>query len=190
MNPWRPVELALTGGARLLWPAFQAINRRFEGRAFHPKWSAAPLLKSHERSMPQLGWPRTTDSLCPTCVREARTRILSGEQAVESLVNEKVGEIKAHDLRAGRQGRRRKDVPEPRHLRRYAVDQPRVPAPHRIALSRSRLPGDDGSTPQPRHVVHQVRPRRGADDRPDQPLQHDVRSRASWMPIRSATCTN
>jgi 7,8-dihydro-6-hydroxymethylpterin dimethyltransferase len=95
MNPWKPVELALTGGARLLWPVFQAINRRFEGRAFHPKWSAAPLLKSHERSMPQLGWPRTTDSLCPTCVREARTRILSGEQAVESLVNEKVGEIKA-----------------------------------------------------------------------------------------------
>jgi uncharacterized radical SAM superfamily Fe-S cluster-containing enzyme len=95
MNPWRPVELALTGGARLLWPAFQAINRRFEGRAFHPKWSAAPLLKSHERSMPQLGWPRTTDSLCPTCVREARTRILSGQHAVESLVTEKVGEIKA-----------------------------------------------------------------------------------------------
>jgi uncharacterized radical SAM superfamily Fe-S cluster-containing enzyme len=95
MNPWRPVELALTGGAKVLWPAFQAINRRFEGKPFHPKWSAAPLLKSHERSMPELGWPRTTDSLCPTCVREARTRILSGEQAVESLVNEKVGEIKA-----------------------------------------------------------------------------------------------
>ena len=95
MNPWKPVELVATGGARLLWPAFQAINRRFEGAAFHPKWSAAPLLKSRERSMPQLGWPRTTDSLCPTCVREARTRILSGEQAVESLINEHVGEIRA-----------------------------------------------------------------------------------------------
>jgi uncharacterized radical SAM superfamily Fe-S cluster-containing enzyme len=95
MNPWRPVELALTGGARLLWPAFQAINRRFEGTPFRPKWSAAPLLKSHERSRPQLGWPRTTDSLCPTCVREARARILSGEQAMESLVNEQVGEITA-----------------------------------------------------------------------------------------------
>ncbi|MDT7779106.1 MAG: 7,8-dihydro-6-hydroxymethylpterin dimethyltransferase, partial [Acidobacteriota bacterium] len=92
---WKPVELALTSGARLLWPAFQAINRRFEGKTFQPKWSAAPLLKSHERSMPQLGWPRTTDSLCPTCVRDARSRILSGEQAVESLVNEQVGEIKA-----------------------------------------------------------------------------------------------
>jgi 7,8-dihydro-6-hydroxymethylpterin dimethyltransferase len=95
MNLWRPVELALSGGARLLWPAFQAINRKFEGPAFHPEWSAAPLLKSRDRSMPQLGWPRTTDSLCPTCVREARTRILSGEQAIESLINEDVGEIKA-----------------------------------------------------------------------------------------------
>jgi len=101
MNPWKPIELALTGGARLLWPAFQAINRRFEGAAFQPKWAPAPLLKSHERSMPQLGWPRTTDSLCPTCVKEARTRILSGEQAVESLVNERVGEIKADIFERG-----------------------------------------------------------------------------------------
>src|SRR3954466_9962656 len=101
MNPWKPIELALTGGARLLWPAFQAINRRFEGAAFQPEWAPAPLLKSHERSMPQLGWPRSTDSLCPTCVKEARTRILSGEQAVESLVNERVGEIKADIFERG-----------------------------------------------------------------------------------------
>src|SRR3954447_3120252 len=101
MNPWKPIELALTGGARLLWPAFQAINRRFEGAGFQPEWAPAPLLKSHERSMPQLGWPRSTDSLCPTCVKEARTRILSGEQAVESLVNERVGEIKADIFERG-----------------------------------------------------------------------------------------
>ena len=96
MNAWRPLELALTGGARLLWPAFQAINRRIAARPFQPKWADAPLLKSAERTSPQLGWPRTTDSLCPTCVRETRARILSGEQALESLVDEHVGEIKAH----------------------------------------------------------------------------------------------
>src|SRR3989475_1070901 len=95
MTAWKPVELALTGAARLLWPAFQAINRRFDARPFQPKWAPAPLLKSHERTSPTLGWPRTTDSLCPTCVRETRARILSGEQAIESLVNEHVGEIKA-----------------------------------------------------------------------------------------------
>ncbi len=95
MNAWKPVEHALTGGARLLWPAFQAINRRFEGKPFHPKWAPAPLLKSRERTRPQFGWPRTTDSLCPTCVRETRAKILSGEQSIESLVDKQVGEIKA-----------------------------------------------------------------------------------------------
>jgi uncharacterized radical SAM superfamily Fe-S cluster-containing enzyme len=96
MNAWKSVELALAGGARLLWPAFQAINRRFDTASFQPKWAPGPLLKSSERTSPTLGWPRTTDSLCPTCVRETRTRILSGEQAIESLINEHVGEIKAH----------------------------------------------------------------------------------------------
>ena len=96
MNVWKPVELALVGAAKVAWPAVQMINRRFEGRPFHPKWAPGPLLKSRERTMPQLGWPRTTDSLCPTCVRETRARILSGEQSVESLVNEHVGEVKAH----------------------------------------------------------------------------------------------
>src|SRR3989475_3177114 len=95
MTAWKPVELAVTGEARLLGPAFQAIKRRFDARPFQPKWAPAPLLKSHERTSPALGWPRTTDSLCPTCVRETRARILSGEQAIESLVNEHVGEIKA-----------------------------------------------------------------------------------------------
>jgi uncharacterized radical SAM superfamily Fe-S cluster-containing enzyme len=101
MNAWLPLELALTGGARLLWPAFQAINRRIAARPFQPKWADAPLLKSTERTSPQLGWPRTTDSLCPTCVRETRARILSGEQPLESLVDEHVGEIKAHIVERG-----------------------------------------------------------------------------------------
>ena len=30
MNVWKPVELALTYGARLAWPAFQAVNRQFD----------------------------------------------------------------------------------------------------------------------------------------------------------------
>src|SRR5580765_3232460 len=98
MSLWKPVELALTGSARLAWPVFQVINRRFEGKSFQPRWSAAPLMKSRERSSPTLGWPRTTDSLCPSCVRETRARILSGEQSIESLVNQHVGEIPASIL--------------------------------------------------------------------------------------------
>jgi len=95
MGLWKPVELALTGSARLAWPVFQAVNRRFEGKSFQPRWADAPLMKSRERSSPLLGWPRTTDSLCPSCVRETRARILSGEQSIESLVNQHVGEIPA-----------------------------------------------------------------------------------------------
>ena len=96
MNVWKPVELALVGAARVAWPAFQMVNRQFEGQSFHPKWAPAPLPRSRERTKPQLGWPRTTDSLCPTCVRETRARILSGEQSVDTLINQHVGEIKAH----------------------------------------------------------------------------------------------
>jgi uncharacterized radical SAM superfamily Fe-S cluster-containing enzyme len=98
MNAWTPLELALVGGAKLAWPVFQAINRRFDEYSFHPKWAPGPLLKSHQRTKPQFGWPRSTDSLCPTCVRETRARILSGELAVEALKDSKVGEITAHIL--------------------------------------------------------------------------------------------
>ncbi len=95
MNVWRPVELALSCGARLAWPVFQALNRQFDSTTFQPRWSAAPLMKSADRTRPQFGWPRTTDSLCPTCVREARARILAGDQSLESLIHEHVAEIEA-----------------------------------------------------------------------------------------------
>jgi uncharacterized radical SAM superfamily Fe-S cluster-containing enzyme len=95
INVWKPVEFALSGAARLTWPAVRALSDIAPSKPVQPKWAPGPLLKSHQRTKPPLGWPRTTDSLCPTCVREARERILSGEQSVDSLVNEHVGEIKA-----------------------------------------------------------------------------------------------
>jgi uncharacterized radical SAM superfamily Fe-S cluster-containing enzyme len=98
MNVWRPVETVMTKAAQAAWPVFQAVNRRIEGKSFQPAWAPAPLLKSWQRSKPPLGFPRTTDSLCPTCVKEARRKILSGEQEMETLVNEQVGEIKAQIL--------------------------------------------------------------------------------------------
>ncbi|MBW2264412.1 MAG: radical SAM protein, partial [Deltaproteobacteria bacterium] len=56
---------------------------------------AGPLLKSHQRSKPPLGYPRETDSLCPRCVIETRQQILDGRRDVTELVNGHVGEIKA-----------------------------------------------------------------------------------------------
>ena len=96
INVWRPVETVLTQAARVAWPVLQAVIRRLESQTFQPNWAPAPLLKSRERSKPPLGWPRTTDSLCPSCVKEARQRILSGVDSIESLVQDQVGEVKAH----------------------------------------------------------------------------------------------
>src|SRR6476646_8278684 len=96
MSVSRAIETAVSNLANLGWLSLQAINRRVPSGSFQPAWAPRPLLKSGERTSPQLGWPRTTDSLCPTCVRDTRARILSGEQSLESLVNGHVGEIKAH----------------------------------------------------------------------------------------------
>ncbi len=98
MNAWKALEWALVASARRAWPAFQAINSRVAPNTFHPKWAPAPSPKSHERTKPALGFPRTTDSLCPTCVRQTRAKILSGAIPIQSLLNEKHGEIKAQIL--------------------------------------------------------------------------------------------
>ena len=68
---------------------------RFPQNAFQPKWAPAPLLKQRERTFPQLGFPRETDSLCPRCVKEVRTEILSGKADWKVLVDGNPGEIKA-----------------------------------------------------------------------------------------------
>jgi hypothetical protein len=83
--------LTLVAGG--LFNAIQAINQYKPNPSFTPKWSDKPLLKSWQKSKPTLGWPRTTDSLCPNCVIEAREEIISGKKDVTVLVNEKVGEI-------------------------------------------------------------------------------------------------
>src|SRR4029079_2795536 len=43
----------------------------------------------------KLGWSGTTDSLCPTCVKEARAEILRGDADWMRLITDKPGEIKA-----------------------------------------------------------------------------------------------
>ena len=78
-----------------LFNTLQFFNQFRQRPSFIPKWSEKPLLKSWQKTKPPLGWPRTTDSLCPICVREARTKILSGEQDYRTLIHEHVGEIKA-----------------------------------------------------------------------------------------------
>jgi uncharacterized radical SAM superfamily Fe-S cluster-containing enzyme len=89
------VEKGMAIVANGVWHAFAAANKIAQNPSFTPAWSDKPLLKSHQKTKPPLGWPRKTDSLCPTCVREARQSILDGKQDVSVLLNEKVGEIEA-----------------------------------------------------------------------------------------------
>ena len=95
MRPIKHAERGLTIFAGGLFNAIQSVNKYKPNPSFTPKWSDKPLLKSWQKSKPTLGWPRTTDSLCPNCVIEAREEILSGKKDVSVLINEKVGEIKA-----------------------------------------------------------------------------------------------
>src|SRR6202158_738444 len=94
-KPIKYVDKVAAAAAKGAWVIFDRVTRVNPNPSPTPKWSDKPLLKSYEKSKPPLGWPRTTDSLCPKCVPEIRQQILDGHLPHEVLMNEKVGEIKA-----------------------------------------------------------------------------------------------
>ena len=94
-KPVKYVEKGLSFAANGAWMVFDRLNQINQRPSFTPAWSDTPLLKSSEKVKPPLGWPRETDSLCPTCVRETRQEILDGKKDYKILIHEKVGEIKA-----------------------------------------------------------------------------------------------
>jgi hypothetical protein len=94
-KPAKLMEKALVVAAKGGWAVFNKLNSISPNASFTPKWSDKPLLKSYQKEKPPLGWPRTTDSLCPKCIPEIRQQIVDGKLPHEILLNEKVGEIKA-----------------------------------------------------------------------------------------------
>jgi uncharacterized radical SAM superfamily Fe-S cluster-containing enzyme len=94
-KPIKYVEKGLTYAAKGAWVVFDSLNSIRPNASFTPKWAEKPLLKSWQKVKPPLGWPRETDSLCPSCVREARQEILDGKRDYRVLLTEKIGEIKA-----------------------------------------------------------------------------------------------
>jgi 7,8-dihydro-6-hydroxymethylpterin dimethyltransferase len=116
MRPIKHVERGLTLIAGGLFNTIQAVNKYKPNPSFTPKWSDKPLLKSWQKSKPTLGWPRTTDSLCPNCVIEAREAIITGKKDVSELINEKVGEIKAQIIERDGQIWMIKDCPVHGHF--------------------------------------------------------------------------
>ncbi|MBE0656693.1 MAG: radical SAM protein [Bryobacteraceae bacterium] len=94
-KPIKYAEKALAVAANAAWQVFDTLNQINPNPGFTPKWSDKPLLKSYEKMKPKLGWPRTTDSLCPKCIPEVRQEILDGKKDVSILMTDKPGEIKA-----------------------------------------------------------------------------------------------
>jgi len=90
------VDQAVCSTATVVFDTVQFFNKYRPGPTFTPKWSDKPLLKSWQKTKPPLGWPRQTDSLCPECVKEARAKIMNGDENWQSLLTEKTGEVKAN----------------------------------------------------------------------------------------------
>ncbi|MEP7270319.1 MAG: radical SAM protein [Acidobacteriota bacterium] len=95
---YKPIKLVERGVSKAAGGAFDLIqffNKYKPNPSFTPKWSEKPLQKSWQKTKPTLGWPRTTDSLCPKCVKEARTRIIDHGENPFEVIEERPGEIKA-----------------------------------------------------------------------------------------------
>src|SRR6184192_3278457 len=116
MKPLKYFERGLAAFAGATFNSIQAVNKYRPNPSFTPKWSDKPLLKSWQKTKPTLGWPRVTDYLCPNCVIDARESILSGDQDVSILVNEKVGEIKAQIIERNGEIWMVKDCPKHCHF--------------------------------------------------------------------------
>ncbi len=93
-RPVKYLEKILTVAAGMTFNVVRFFARS-EYPSFIPNWSDKPLLKSGQKTKPPLGFPRTTDSLCPRCVIEARKKILNDEVDYRAVIEKGVGEIKA-----------------------------------------------------------------------------------------------
>src|ERR1051325_4750042 len=117
MKPIKHAEKALSTVAGGLFNKTHFYTQHRPTESFLRKWSDKPLLKSWQKSKPPLGFPRTTDSLCPKCVIEARNKILNAPTIDPSiLVQEKVGEIKAQIIERDGQIWMVKDCPVHGHF--------------------------------------------------------------------------
>src|SRR6266542_2512306 len=115
-KPVKYLEKGFTWAAGAAWMVYESLNRIRPKPSFTPKWSDKPLLKSWEKTKPQLGWPRTTDSLCPKCVPEIRDEILSGKEPLSVLRDENPGEIKAQIIERDGKILMVKDCPKHGHF--------------------------------------------------------------------------
>ncbi len=115
-RPAKYVESGLTKLAGAAFNSIQFFNQYRQNKTFTPAWSDKPLQKSWQKTKPQLGWPRQTDSLCPKCVMEARKEILDGKRDYRELITAHLGEIKANIIERDGQIWMIKDCPVHGHF--------------------------------------------------------------------------
>ncbi len=133
-------ERAVTVAAQGAWSVFDKLNSISPNKSFTPKWSDKPLLKSYQKEKPPLGWPRTTDSLCPT-VRPRDPPADRRRQAAPRDPSQREGRRdQGPDHRARRQDPHGQGLPHPRPLRGRHVHRPRLLQAPRRGLPRPRHP--------------------------------------------------
>ena len=132
------------------WKAFQAVNKALpESAAITPKWAAEPLLKSYERTAPPLGFPRETDSLCPTCVKSVREGVINKTIPLEILMNSHPGEIKAQIVEENGQVVMKKTCPTHGEFVDVMATDPKF-----LARIESLFYGRDFKAAEDKHVHH------------------------------------
>src|ERR1700729_1174558 len=119
-------ERAATIAPQGAWSVFETLNRISPNASFTPKWSDKPLLKSYQKEKPPLGWPRTTDSLCPKCIPEIRQQIVDGKLPHEILLKKKFGEIKPQIIERHAQILILTACPIPGHFEDVTVSDPPI----------------------------------------------------------------
>ena len=116
MDGSRRWERALTAVASGAWHLLQAGNRLAPRTLHHPRWARLRETGTNGQSLPDLGLPRRTTSLCPGCVRELRDRVSAGEIGLESLRRAQPGEIPARILERDDRVVMEKDCPVHGHF--------------------------------------------------------------------------
>ena len=111
MNVWRPVELALSYGARLAWPAFQAVNRQFDSTTI-PAEMGARAADEEQRAHQAAVRLAADDRLALPHLRARGASADSGGRAVDRVAGQRARrrDQGAHP-RARRQGHHREDLP-------------------------------------------------------------------------------
>jgi 7,8-dihydro-6-hydroxymethylpterin dimethyltransferase len=75
--------------SNLSWNLLQYVNSKIPaGDLRRPAWAPGRLLKSDERSMPPLGVPRKTISICPKCNQERVSEALCRERPLSEFADD------------------------------------------------------------------------------------------------------